>query len=462
MSKLFDNNFLVVIRRAVASTICATLVLTACTVYGQGGGNTGGIRLNNVGGIKIDAKGVVTRTTTDLTQQLKELRTRTLSKAEGELGRAVDLRMISLRSLEEAITEAQARGEELSQEILFLAGLQRVQYVFAYPEHNDVVIAGPAEGWKVNGEGAVVGNTTERPVIHLEDLMVALRTANNAANGYGISCSIDPTPEGRQRLANYLRKQKRFTPAVAQGVQNAMGPQKVTLTGVPTDSRFARILVAADFQMKRYAMDLENAPVSGMPSFLDLMKTSRVKSNNMSPRWWMACNYDALGKSDDGLAWELRGQGVKAMTEDEVIANNGDAKASGRVNPLAQKWADTMTAKYEELSAAAPVFGDLRNIMDLCVVSALIEKEGMLDRVNLQLPQLMGKKSQLDITGWTVPVAIPTHCSYARINGKTVITASGGVQVDSWEVTDNAKISDKVVTARNEARANQDKKFWWN
>ena len=34
-----------------------------------------------------------------------------------------------------------------------LAGLQRLQYVFFYPQQNDIVIAGPAEGWLEDAAG---------------------------------------------------------------------------------------------------------------------------------------------------------------------------------------------------------------------------------------------------------------------------------------------------------------------
>src|SRR6185295_18149601 len=107
-----------------------------------------------------------------------------------------------------------------------------------------------------------------------------------------------------------------FGHAVVAGMEEALGQQKITLTGVPAESHFARVLVAADFQMKRLAMHLEPAPIAELPSFLDLMKSKRVKLTNMMPRWWLACNYEPLAKSEDGLSWEIRGPDVKAMTED--------------------------------------------------------------------------------------------------------------------------------------------------
>ena len=146
-----------------------------------------------------------------------------------------------------------------------------------------------------------------------------------------------------------------------------MGPQKISINGVPKTSHLARTLVASDYKMKRIAMKLEPSPVKGLGSYVDMIKS---QPKNMMPRWWMACDYEPMAKSADGLAWQLRGKGVKVMTEDEVIAQ-GKVAGTGKTSDAAQKWADNMTDKYDELSVAEPVFGELRNVMDLCVISAL-------------------------------------------------------------------------------------------
>ena len=49
-------------------------------------------------------------------------------------------------------------------------------------------------------------------------------------------------------------------------MEEALGPQTISITGVPPTSHFARVIVAADFRMKRLAMDFEPAPVDDMPS----------------------------------------------------------------------------------------------------------------------------------------------------------------------------------------------------
>jgi len=64
----------------------------------------------------------------------------------------------------------------------------------------------------------------------------------------------------------------------------------------------------------------------------------------------------------------LRGAAVKAMTEEDYLTASGAREHTGKANPAAQHWADLMTAKYDELSVADPIFGQLRNCMELAVV----------------------------------------------------------------------------------------------
>ncbi len=63
--------------------------------------------------------------------------------------------------------------------------------------------------------------------------------------------------------------------AIAAGLEKALGRQQVTFTGVPATSHFASVLVAADYRMKRLAMNFEPSPVRGMPSFLQHVQGDR-------------------------------------------------------------------------------------------------------------------------------------------------------------------------------------------
>ena len=83
-------------------------------------------------------------------------------------------------------------------------------------------------------------------------------------------------------------------------MQESLGMQKVTLNGAPSDSHFARVLVAADYHMKRIAMNLDPSPVKGLPGFLDMMKVTNTKLDDMMPRlggWSVTTNHCSVAKT---------------------------------------------------------------------------------------------------------------------------------------------------------------------
>ncbi len=188
--------------------------------------------------------------------------------------------------------------------------------------------------------------------------------------------------------------------------------------------------------MKRLAMALRPSPVKGLPSYLDMSKNSR-QTANQNPRWWMACNYDALSKSEDGLAWKLSGQGVKTLTEQDIVQDDGTVKGAGQQDKLAQQWAEKMTDSFAELAKEISVFADLQNLMDLTVVATLINEEKLDDTADIDLSVLKGQEGAVQLTSYTVPKAVDPQCSFVRGRTGWTVTASGGVEINAHEVVRN-------------------------
>jgi hypothetical protein len=446
-----------------------TLALLACAaVLGAAGTASAqcfGFRGNNVGGISVDAKGVVAEPNMDGNRALLQILKKDVRKPAADLSRPAELRVVSLKGLEAAVADAVKNNHGvLPDEVRYLAGLQRIEYVFVYPEEGDIILAGPGEGWKVRDDAVIVGVTTDRPVMQLDDLVVALRTAGGARET-PISCSIDPTPEGQKNLdallAEFSRKRTTFSPEATKLIEKALGPQQITVTGLPPESHMARVLVAADFRMKRIAMHLDPSPLpKELPSFLTMLQQKKAATKNMMPRWWLACNYEPLGKSPDGLAWELRGPGVQCMTEDDFVAADGKRQGSGKKNDVAVNWANAMTEHYDALSQKDSIFGELRNVMDMCVIGALIEKEGLLSKAKLDLPTLLGSDSELKLEKWNSPKTVATQSSFMKSGREYIITASGGVDVTSWQVASQAKESAEVKATKDGVKVPT--KAWWS
>jgi hypothetical protein len=418
----------------------------------------GGFGNSAVGGVVVDTNGVLRFATVDEIGGLVKMRAEQIKRLPEDIGVATPLRKVSLRRL---LEEFLARKEKtqtplFTEDMEYLAGLTRIQYVFVYPEEKDIVLAGPAEPIKVSANGHMVGAESGHPILQLDHLLIALRTAE-AAGREPISCSIDPTKEGIAAFNQIVSETRRFDSGLGPRLEKAMGMQDVTITGVPLGSDFARTMVGADYRMKRLAMGFDKIPVRGLSTYL-----SMVTANSPAmPRWWMAPHYDAILKDADGLAWELRGLGVKVMTEDTIFGKDGDAKRTGKANPAAQKWADQMTKAYDKLSVHYPIFGELRNMMDMSVVGALIVKNNLLQTAGLDLTPLTTDRSVTARDNFAVPKKVPTVVSWDKQGSRYVVTASGGVEIDSWKVADKTETSKAIGETRQSAGPTGGK-WWWN
>ena len=439
---------------------------------GLGGGLGGGGFGSAVGGVKIDPSGAIADSRVMIDSKLRQqvmAEFNQLFQQQGDLNQAAQLRVISLKQLEAMLNKIAADGQPIPQEVAYMAGLQRIEFVILSPENNDLLIAGPAEPWTINQRGDVVGVNSGTPVIHLEDFLAAMRSSEASRTGNGISISIDPTEEGVrnfQKLLNSIKSQNTpLQPGHKDALQQAMGNHTISLTGVPADSRFAQVLVAADYLMKRLSMGFEPAPITDMPSVLEMASQRRNGISNAAPRFWMECNYEPIAKSEDGSIWQIRGQGVKTLTEESFFDSQGQRTQTGKAHPLASKWAETMTARFDELAAAEPVFRELRNAMDMTVIAALIARESLLEKVNLELPVIGGSSAVANLPRWNVPRHVPTQCNFVRMLGSAqagwLISASGGVQLDPWGVAEQTEVVPELNQLAANLPVNQDR-WWWN
>ncbi len=448
---------------AAMAVLCGTL-MTITAAQAQFGN---AFNQSVVGGVMVDADGVVHNATqNDRAGLLRDLREQVMHPS-GKIAASTELRMVSLAKLQAEVQKTIAAGETLSDEVRFMAGLQRIEYIFVYPDRQDIVLAGPAEGWRVREDASVVGVTTGRPVLQLEDFITALRTVD-ASRDTAISVSIDPTPEGEVRLKKYLsglRTGPGFNPKlVEQGMKEAFGNQVVKLTAVPKDSRMAQTLVAADYRMKCIAMNLEDSPVAGLPSYMEMIRNGGNTAGTQ-PRWWMACDYDSILKSDDGLAWKLTGLGVKAMTAEQFVDAQGARTSSDRQNKIAQRWAELFTAKFDDLCRQHVAFGDLRNVMDLNIIATVISAHQLDKAAGLDLGILNGKAQSVETPVRSVAKMIPAHCSFVSGRAGWTVSASGGVEINPWRVvSERTKSDDSVVLVREKADSKVDQKdnWWWN
>jgi len=123
-----------------------TKLLFFCTcafvLSGGGGGD-------NVGGVLISADGLLARRAApDNARQLNVQRFNAAKASlEKDLQQASPLRKVSINRLEAEVAKLIEAGKPVPADVRYLAGLTKISHVFFYPETQDIVIAGPAEGF---------------------------------------------------------------------------------------------------------------------------------------------------------------------------------------------------------------------------------------------------------------------------------------------------------------------------
>ena len=425
----------------------------------DGGGGSGA-------GVIIDANGVLRkRVFVDQSGQLMRDRIASAKATlDPKLSSYSKLRKVSLNRLEQAII---AREGVLTDEMRYLAGLLRVQYVFFYPDSKDVVVAGPAEGWVPDPAGRVVGITSGRPVIQLQDLAVALRMFPPDGNETPlIGCSIDPTREGLASMQHFLQTNRpdfRNPRVFAEEMRNRLGLQIVTIQGVPPKSHFAQVLVEADYRMKLIGIGLERPPVK-MVSYVEKARLGDVARNAMQ-RWFFVPDYQCVRESEDGLAMELVGDGVKLIGEDEMVTSSGERKqAAGRGNRASHAFVTGFTKKYPELAERSPVYAELRNLIDLAVAAAYIQKQDLYARADWDMP-FLGSEKAFPVEVYDVPKTVESAVNTIGKGNTIGFPIGGGVEIRATEALHPENLltdkQEKVAKLHKELKPDLAEGRWW-
>jgi hypothetical protein len=391
----------------------------------------------------------------------------------GDMAKASELRVVSLNRLERAVADRIARGEPVPASMKHLAGLTRVQYVFLDPNTDEILLAGPAEGWKYDATGAALGTESGKPVLELDDFVTVLRTFGpGGLNAF--QCLIVPRQEGLKAVQDYAAASNARGPLRAGGARNftnklaeLLGEQDVVVNGVPADSRVARVIVEADYRMKLIGVD--KLQEGGLPSFFDLLTVgpSEAPVATKALRWWMTMNYEAVLHSEDKTAFEFVGDAVKCLSEDEFLTAQGERVHTGKAEATNRAFAEKFTAGYGKLAAEDVVFGELRNVFDLALAAALIRSERLDDRAGWDRG-VFAAGGAYEPARYAPARTVETVANHRVYNGTDIVVqVAGGVQADLLGLLKDSAVyrtairTGEAVAAVKAAHA-PETRWWWD
>ena len=426
--------------------------------------------LGNTAGVSIDANGILSlKKSTRKSKSLWLARQKQAAAAKRtDITATSKLRKVSLTRLERIAGEHLARGERLPEEMQYLAGMTRIEYVFAYPETGDVVIAGPAEATIIDDLGRPRGARSGRATLELQDLIAALRCFGpSGKTTRHIAVSIDPTQAGLARMQRFLANIGRQigpgqTKNIVRGLRQSLGQQVVSVKGVSPKTHFAQVLVEADYRMKLIGIGLERPPVD-ITTYVEKANPGAVSRNAMA-RWYFVPNYEAIRMSDDGLAAQIVGDGVKLVGANELVRQDGsrvDAKGGDRASKV---FTQSFTKLYSKLAARVPVYAQLRNVIDLTIAAATIQHSDMYGQTDWHM-ELFLDEERFPIEVFEAPKTVATAVNAIWRGNRLMTPVGGGVRIEPLKALSAENLLEdetgSVGTARGTSISNLPADAWW-
>jgi hypothetical protein len=428
------------------------------------------------GGVFVDTAGLLRRLPASTDRSLVAVhRAGRETAAWGNPRRSAVLRKVSLTRLEREVQLLAAQGRQPDETMLTLAGLKRVKYILVYPETGDIVLAGPAGDWRRDAESRLVDSETGAPVLNLDDLVVTLRNAYEQGGRFG--CSIDPRQENlraasevnarwsKQPLASATQRQRWLAE-----FRDALGRQDIRVYGLDPQTRAGRVMIEADYRMKLVGIGLEES-VLGLTSYLhsiELGKDGKLPATPPLLRLWFTLNYDALASTEARDAFELRGPGLKVLSETELLNERGERIHTGASDALASEFAQGFTKHFDKLAAKYPVYAELRNVFDLALVAAVLQSHDLPGQVGWHMTHF-GPGGDYRLELGPAPKEVETVINHRVLGGKHVVAiASGGVSVSTRELAVPAAVkTDTYGLMAGERRTAAPKQlprhaWWWD
>ncbi|HUG90665.1 MAG TPA: DUF1598 domain-containing protein [Planctomycetaceae bacterium] len=428
-------------------------------------------------GVRVDPHGMLAfLTRTEQASRLKELGIAARqADLNDDMARPSELRLVSLTRLECEIARRLAAGQPVLETMKHLAGLSQIRYVFVFPDDGEVVIGGPAEGWRYNDAGIPVGESSGTPTLQLDDFVTVFRTFAPGGSAF-FNCLIVPRQDGLQRVKEFAERTSARGPirlssaaSWARQLQELLGPQDAVFNGIPTDSRVARVMLEADYRMKLIGIGRLDGG-SDIPSYFDLLTPQAIKENPPqldALRWWLTMKYDAVLHSGDRNVFEVVGSSVLCQSENELIDAAGQRIHTGQADPTNAQFAANFTRNYDELARRDLVFADLQNIFDLSLIAALLHHERVPDRANWD-GGVFAPNGAYESVRYEPPKTVETAVNHRVYNGKDIIVqVAGGVRGDLMAVLRDPEVYQENVrlgsqAARGRVPVLPEGRWWWD
>ena len=254
----------------------------------------------------------------------------------------------------------------------------------------------------------------------------------------------------------------------------ARSPQDVSVFGISPDTRYANVIVEADYYLKSVCNGSEK--IQGVRSLKDILtedikkevqRTGRLSPVSLYNRFWFNPGKPSLYRSDGNGTVILGKCPVVLLTEREATTTQGKRTGAGKSHPLAKKFADGFTAQYKDVAKRKPIYRELESMYRYVAIADLLVQAAKELGAEEIVPDVM--------RGVRVPryPSKPTVLGRSHVEkvsltqGVLYLPSCGGVSVDLHVDLDDHRLAaprgqvSQIVQSVLSARPSS-KTVWWH
>jgi len=168
--------------------------------------------------------------------------------------------------------------------------------------------------------------------------------------------------------------------------------------------------------------------------------------------------------SEDDLAIELVGRGVKLVGADEAVLPDGRRMSADRADRASKMFTEAFTKKYPDIAAHNPVYAQLRNLIDLAVAAAYLQEHDAYGRTQWAAEKFRDEQAY-SIEQYPVPVEVETAINAVWRQNRLLTPIGGGVTMQPRIALDSPNLlmdeAGTVAKARGVKLAIPADRWWW-
>jgi hypothetical protein len=201
-----------------------------------------------------------------------------------------------------------------------------------------------------------------------------------------------------------------------------------------------------------------------MQSWVDRASPAAV-SRNALQRWYFVPDYECLKVSEDEMAVELVGNGVKLISADELVSADGSRQNAATVDRTSKAFTDDFTRNYAAIARRSPVFTELRNIIDLSIVAAFLAHHKLPEKAGWPMDVFLDEGAYA-VETLNVPKQVETAVASVWRRNRLMTPIGGGVRIQPKKAVDNAQVDLEggVAKTRDQVDLNNlaPGQWWWD